>query len=105
MYITCCYVIRPLNPKNTSKPNHSQHAENFIADEVVSLVKNIRNSDIKKCNLILDVKNKSVVKCRSFQINGEVVTGDNYDTLLEYFHAQYPAQIDALLKAVEHVEA
>jgi hypothetical protein len=103
MFITCTYVIHPIDPKKTSQPNRSKDPNNFIADEVVSLVKNIRNSDLKKCNVILDVKNKSVVKCRSFIVSGEYVTDPQYDKLLEYFHGQYPAQVDALLKAVEQV--
>jgi hypothetical protein len=100
-YITCCYVIHPIDPNKTSQPNRSKDPKNFIADEVVSLVKHIRNSDLKKCNVILDVKNKSVVKCRSFQINGEVITEPDYTTLLGYFGSQNPEQIKILLQSVD----
>ena len=100
-FITCCYVVHPIDPNKTSQPNRSQNPANFIADEVVSLVKNIRYGDLKKCNVILDVKNKSVVKCRSFQMFGEVVTDPDYTKLLEYFIGQYPDQIKMLLQSVE----
>jgi hypothetical protein len=100
-YITCTYIVHPIDPNKTSQPNRSKDPNNFIADEVVSLVKHIRNSDLKKCNVILDVKNKSVVKCRSFQMYGEVVTDPDYTKLLEYFEGQYPEQIKLLLQSVE----
>jgi hypothetical protein len=98
MFITATFIINAANPKATSQPDHSKNPKNFIADEVVSITKKIRDSDLKKCNVILDVKNKEVLKCRNFQMGGQQVTNPNYQMLLEHFQAMYPNEVGQLLQ-------
>lgn len=100
MYITASYLINAVNPKFTSQPNFSDDPNNYMADEVVSITRKIRDSDLKKCNVILDVKNKVVVKCRDFQLDGKVVKEPNFDKLMEHFQEMYPTQIAKLLEIV-----
>ena len=99
-FITCTYVIHPANPNKTSIIGHSNDPKNFIADEVVALLRNLKDRDLRKCNVILDVTNKSIVKCRSFLIDGKLADDYSYDRLLDYFKFQYPTQISALLESV-----
>ena len=94
-------MIHPRNSVSSSQPNFWRNPENFIADEVVSLTKRLRTSDLKKCNVILDIKKNDVIKCRDFQVNGELVTDRNYDKLLTYFRRQYPEQIEKFLLAAK----
>jgi hypothetical protein len=100
MFITASYLRYPIDPKSTSKPN-SQRKSDMILDEVVSLVKKLRDSDLKRCNVIINVKRQEVVKCRDFQLDGKIVENPSYEALLEHFHELYPAQIDELLKLAQ----
>src|ERR1700735_760002 len=101
MFITASYVFYPTDPKSTSKPGFSKDPSNYIADEVVSLVKKLRDNDLKRCNVILNVKRKEVIKCRNFQLNGKLVEKPDYDTLLEHFKEMYPEPIEKLLEFVQ----
>lgn len=99
MFITATYIVYPLNPKETSQPNFSKNRSNFVADEVVAIVKNLRDTDRKQANVILDTKKLTVIKCRDFQINGIVVHDPEYKTLWDYFYEQHPKECALILKA------
>lgn len=98
MFITCTYLLQ----------NHSTNAREETIDEVVSIVKNIRTSDLKKCNVILDVVKGTIVKCRDFHLGHKILnTVDNpdYRTVLDYFQATHPKEIGALLNIIETLKA
>ena len=63
-------------------------------DEVVSLNKLVRNSDMKDANVILDFATNKIVKC--------VIEGKNHDTTFEkmrdYYAKIYPNLIQQLEK-------
>ena len=99
MFITATCIVYPVNPKETSQPNFSKNRSNFIADEVVAFVRNLRDTDRKQANVILDTKKLTVVKCRDFQINGNVVSDPDYKILWDYFYASHPTELDIVLKA------
>lgn len=94
MHITATYFYRP-------QKTNSQTV--MVTDEVVSFVKNLRDSDLKRCNVIIDVINQEVLKCRSFMIDGEIVKNPEYHTLIEYFQRNHPTEVGTLLKAVENL--
>ena len=104
MYITATYLMHPVDPKHTSAPNYSKNKANFIADEVVSLTKKLRNSDLIRCNVIIDIKNETVIKCRDFQLNGEVVQNPEYKPLFDHFREMYPQQIVMLVDMIKNPE-
>jgi hypothetical protein len=96
MYITSSYIFNKQGQKVT-------------ADEVVSIVKRIRDSDLKRSNVILDVVKGEVKKCRNFNLYGKVVNSNDaepptYQRLLDYFHAHHPQHIDVLLNAISTVK-
>ena len=92
MYIVANYIYYPVkNGKETIT----------IGDEIVSIVRKLKNTDLKRSNLILDVVNKEVLKCRSFMIDNREVTDPTYDMLLEHFQKSHPNEINALLKLIE----
>ena len=101
MYITSVYIISPVNPKASSRPKFWSNPDNFIADEVVSITRHLNDSDLKRANLILDLRNKEVMKCRRYQYEGKIVTTPDYDTLLESIRGTYPNQVGLALKMAE----
>jgi hypothetical protein len=92
MFLTSTYV--------QTRHDHDGKTEN------VGLVRNIRLTDLKRSNIILDLKKKEVVKCRDYQKEGKVInSGDSsYDELFNYFYASYPKQIDMALEVIKQNE-
>jgi hypothetical protein len=105
MFITATYIYNPINPHATSQKNYSSNKSNMIVDEIISITKNIRNSDLKKCNVIIDIFNENVIKCRDFMMDGKIVSNPDYIVLLNYFKQQHPRQIEPLLTAMNTVIA
>ena len=93
MYITSVYIITPVNPKATSRLKYWDNPNNFVADEVVSITRNLNDSDLKRANLILDLEKKEVLKCRRYQLDGKMVTEPNYVALLASLRSTYPNQV------------
>ena len=101
MFITSYYEITPANPKATSQPGFWSDPSNLYADEIVNITRKLNDSDLKRANLILDLRNKEVIKCRNYQLEGEVVTEPSYESLLESIRNSYPNQVDMAVKIVE----
>lgn len=61
-------------------------------DEMVSVAKRIRTSDMNSANVILDFADKKVVKC--------IIEGSEHDTTFEqmrnYYYRVYPNLVDQL---------
>lgn len=82
-YLLITFVKRPPG-KNKESPGQ--------IDEMVTVTKKIKNSDLQTVNVILDYHEKKVVTC---VINGSVVdTG--WDKLNEYYRQIYPNLIGQL---------
>ena len=63
-------------------------------DEVMAVSRNLKRRDIQTCNVILDFRTLSVVKC---SMAGEVVPRD-WDRIVSYYHQHYANIIERLLK-------
>lgn len=63
-------------------------------DEQVGFSKKVRPIDEQTCNVILDYKEKKVVKC---VINGTVMDRD-FEKMHEYYKEVYPSLIEQLEK-------
>jgi hypothetical protein len=61
-------------------------------DEVMAVTRNIKNSDLQTCNVILDFKKLAVVKCT---MNGTTVPRD-WDRIVGYYHQHYASTIERL---------
>ena len=75
-YLTMTYVTRA----------------NGKIDEVMAVTRNIKRSDLQTCNVILDFKKLSVVKCT---MNGTNVPRD-WDRIVGYYHQHYASTIERL---------
>ena len=87
MFLTATYT----------KPQYNSE----LRDENVAIVRNLRNNDLTRANLILDLKKKEVKKCRNYQQDGKIIENPEYSELFNYFHEQYPQQLDIALQLVE----
>ena len=93
MYIVATYYY------NRDKNN------TMVADEMVSIVKRINTTDMKRSNVILDIIRGEVVKNRGFQLYGKEITdNDNktYQRLLDYFHSLHPKEMNTVLDAIKN---
>ena len=75
-YLTMTYVTRA----------------NGKIDEVMAVTRNIKRSDLQTCNVILDFKKLSVVKCT---MNGTTVPRD-WDRIVSYYYQHYASTIERL---------
>ena len=77
-YLTMTYVTRA----------------NGKIDEVMAVTRNIKRSDLQTCNVILDFKTLSVLKC---SMAGTTVPRD-FDRIVAYYHQHYESTISRLFK-------
>jgi hypothetical protein len=63
-------------------------------DEVMAVAKNLKKRDHQTCNVILDFKTLSVLKC---SMAGTDVPKD-FDRIVGYYHQHYAATIERLFK-------
>jgi hypothetical protein len=75
-YLTMTYVTRA----------------NGKIDEVMAVTRNIKRSDLQTCNVILDFKTLSVLKC---SMGGTQVPRD-WDRVVSYYHQHYASTIERL---------
>lgn len=95
MYLAATYYIRPNGTACTSQKNFFSNPANLALDESITLVRNLRYSDLTKANVILDLQKKELVKNRSYRIDKELVPEATYETLYKHFHGIYPKELDA----------
>ena len=75
-YLTMTYVTRA----------------NGKIDEVMAVTRNIKRSDLQTCNVILDFKTLSVVKCSM----GGVQVPRDFNKIVEYYMKHYESTITRL---------
>ena len=63
-------------------------------DEVMAVARNLKKRDLTTCNVILDFKTLSVLKC---SMAGTNVPRD-FDRIAGYYHEHYAATIERLFK-------
>jgi len=68
-------------------------------DEIVGFTHKIRNSDLKSCHVIIDLVNKSVVKC-SISEDNETFGCKSFEDIYKYFQTHYPEAIQSVETAI-----
>lgn len=63
-------------------------------DEMVSVTKRVRTSDMNNCNVILDFADKKVVKC----VIEDRVHDTTFDKMRDYYARIYPNLVEQLEK-------
>ena len=64
-------------------------------DEMVSVVKRVRTSDMDNANVILDFADRKIVKC--------IIEGKNHDKMRDYYARIYPNLVEQLEREA-HIE-
>lgn len=95
MNLVATYIIESYAP---SKP---EDQTKNISNEVISFVRNLRLNDLKRSSLILDLKNKKVVKCRAYKKDGTIYNDADYDQLFNYYYNTHTEQIDEVLRVIQ----
>lgn len=63
-------------------------------DEVMAVAKNLKRRDHQTCNVILDFKTLSVLKCGM----GDTQVPKDFDRIAGYYHQHYASTIERLFK-------
>lgn len=63
-------------------------------DEVMAVAKNLKLRDHQTCNVILDFRTLSVLKCSM----GNVQVPKDFDRIAGYYHQHYASTIERLFK-------
>jgi hypothetical protein len=93
MFLTATYLISPITHQFSNDDNNIQRSE------MVQLVNKVKNRDLKTANIILDIDNKQVLKCRTSKDNGTIFDGsESFDEIYKYFYDQHRDTIDRVLK-------
>lgn len=84
MFLVAQYIKKPLAVNEKGQ-----------FDEIVSFTRKLNNSELASCNVILDLMNEDVIKCR---LNGQ--EDNDYVGILEYFKKNYTKEINQMLEIV-----
>lgn len=99
LFVIAQYTRKPKNKNLTHKKGYFDDENNISYDEKVQIATKVRNSDLSMCQVILDMKNKKIVK-NSFQ------SGKSYDELIKYYTENYEDYFSQTLKKlIPNVEA
>lgn len=83
IYLLAQYISKPKDPHMTRIPGYITNPENLSYDEAVSFTVGLKDRDIIKSNVILNISEGMVVR-NTFN------SGKSYDELFDYFNEAYP---------------
>ena len=95
MFLLARYYLRPRHSHQTAQKGYWSKPDAGQLDEQLSFARKLRKSDIQLCNVILDLKEKKIVKCVVDQF-----TGTDYDRVFDYFKLNYPRHVEAAMGEV-----
>lgn len=91
MFLFATYVMRPRYPHLTSQKGWMQNPDNLIYDEQVGFAKKMRDKDMIRSNVVIDLANKKILKC---SVADRV--GTDFDAIHQYFYENYQKYLDEL---------
>lgn len=95
-YMLVNYVQTAKYPKRTHEKGYWSNPENTQWDELVEFSLGIKNRDLQKYSIVMDLDNLVVLKN---SMNGE----KNFTALLSYYREHYSTQIASYLKRTDHL--
>jgi hypothetical protein len=98
MFLIAQYLKTPNDKVCTSAVKFWSNPDNYSYSEMLDFVRNVRNSDLTNANVILDLKNKEVVKCRGTKETPLAETNRNFQEIYDYFYHHYPETLDKIHK-------
>lgn len=99
MYLVAQYIKSPKKAASTCTPKFWSDQNNFVQEELIGVKRHIRNADLAKAGIILDLKNSEVIKARGRDQGTE--QEQSFDHIYGYFRKHYADYIDKILMAYE----
>lgn len=97
IYLIAQYVGKPKDPRKTKNAGYITDANNLSYDEVVGFTVGLKDKDLLKSNVVLNISEQKVVR-NTFN------SGKSYDELFEYFREAYPEYMKHFVAAPEPTE-
>ena len=95
-HILVNYVQKPKYPNKTHEKGYWSNPDNIQWDEAVEFSLGLKNKDIQKYSIIINMDERTVIKN---SINGE----KNFNTLFGYYSEHYRDQIINYLKQTDRL--
>lgn len=95
LYLVAYYIIRPKNKKvKTQLSGWMKKSDAISYDEQVAITRRLNNTDLSMAKIILDMKNKKVVK------NGWL-NETSFDDLFLYYYKNYPQYTKEIMEQLD----
>jgi hypothetical protein len=95
LYLVAYYIVRPKNKKvRTQLEGWMKKPDSVSYDEQVAITRRLNNNDLSMAKIILDMKNKKVVK------NGWL-NNTSFDDLFLYFYKNYPQYTKEIMERLD----
>lgn len=94
VFLVAYYYMKPQNRVKTQIKGWSENQNNIRYDEQVTISRKLKNRDIETSKIILDLKNKKVVK------NGWG-NSKTFDELFEYYLNGYPQYAATIMSELD----
>lgn len=95
IYLVAYYYQKPLDRRvKTNKAGWMKNPQNVSYDEQVALTKVLKNKDLERAKIILDMTKKIVIR------NG-LADNRNFDDLFVYFSKGYPEQTKKVMEQLD----
>ena len=95
IYLVAYYFQKPSNNRvKTQLAGWMKNSNNVSWDEQVAITKNLRNRDISTAKIILDFKNKRVLK-------NDWGGSKDFTEMFKYFHHSYPQYTTPVMQLLD----
>jgi hypothetical protein len=95
LYLVAYYIVRPKNKKvRTQLEGWMKKPDSVSYDEQVAITRRLNNNDLSMAKIILDMKNKKVVK------NGWL-NNTSFDDLFLYYYKNYPQYTKEIMERLD----
>lgn len=95
IYLVAYYYQKPRDRRvKTNRAGWMNNSQNYTFDEQVSLTNVLKNKDLERAKIILDMSKKTVIR------NGWV-DNRNFDDLFMYFSNGYPDQTKKVMEQID----
>ena len=89
-YVVVQYILRPRNKMKTYDPEYMSEPRNYQYDELFNIVTKVKDNELTRYSIILDLTNKKVVKNSSSN-------NKSYQEILQYFINNYSERFTQML--------
>lgn len=96
LHLLAQYVTKPRDPTQTGVAGYMTDPANIVYDEMVEITRGLKDADRMRCNVVLDLTAKQVIKNR-------FNTDATFDEMVKYYCESYPSYLAELGFTMEEV--